>query len=391
MDNFIFQNPTKIIFGKNTVLRIGKEALKYGKKALFVYGKGSIKKNGVYDKVIESFKKNGISWVEHSGVKPNPVLSHVKKGIELFKREKCDIIIAAGGGSVIDEAKAISCGVFYDGDVWDFYVGKSRINKSVPLLTVLTIPATGSEANGGSVITNEETLQKYSAHSYYLFPKVSILDPEVTFTLPKEQTAYGCVDAILHVSEGFFTTTDHDCIITDNYVFAVIKSLIESTRRILLNPEDYNARASMMWSCTLALNGMEDLGYSGSEFVNHVIEHSLSAIYDIPHGLGLSIVFSGFLKYLYDKKNSNINKRIVKYGENIFGIFENDLNTSARKTVEKVEDFLRKELGLKTRLSENNIPESDLDKISDNALQLGKLWNWSYKKEDVIKILKYQI
>jgi len=384
MDNFSFSNYTRIVFGKNTVSKIGSYAKFYGKKALLVYGMGSIKKNGVFDTVVESLKKNGIDFVEYGGVKPNPVLSHVKKGIEVFKNEGCDFIIACGGGSVIDEAKAISAGVYYDGDLWDFFIKKAKIEKTVSLLVVLTLPATGSEANSGAVITNEETQQKYSIHSPFLFPKVSILDPSTTFTVPREQTAYGACDIMLHVLEGYFTTKDTDCIITDNYVYAIVKSVIKSTERILDNPNDYNARASFMWSATLALNGMEDLGYKDIEFVNHVIEHSLSAIYDIPHGLGLSIVFIGFLKYLVEKDEF---KRICELGENIFQIKNDGTKENAIKVIETVDNWFRK-IGLRNRLSENNIFDSDFEKIANNSMGLGELWGWSYKKEDVLRILE---
>jgi len=384
MDNFIFSNYTKIVFGKNTVSKIGSYAKFYGKKALLVYGMGSIKKNGVFDTVVESLKKNGIDFVEYGGVKPNPVLSHVKKGVEVFKNEGCDFIIACGGGSVIDEAKTISAGVYYDGDLWDFFIKKARIEKTVSLLVVLTLPATGSEANSGAVITNEETQQKYSIHSPFLFPKLSILDPSTTFTVPREQTAYGACDIMLHVLEGYFTTKDTDCIITDNYVYAIVKSVIKSTERILNNPNDYNARASFMWSATLALNGMEDLGYKDVKFVNHVIEHSLSAIYDIPHGLGLSIVFIGFLKYLVEKDEF---KRICELGENIFQIKNDGTKENAIKVIETLDNWFRK-IGLKNRLSENNIFDSDFEKIANNSMGLGKLWGWSYKKEDVLRILE---
>lgn len=388
MDSFVFQNTTKIIFGKNTLPRIGRELSHYGKKALLVYGRQSIKKNGVYDKVVESLKKNNIDFIDHGGVKPNPVLSHVKEGIEKFKKEKCDVILACGGGSVIDEAKAIACGVKYDGDVWDFFIGKAKINDAVPICVVLTLPASGSEANGGCVITNEKTLQKYSAHSRHLFPKVSILDPSTTFSLPLEQTAYGCVDAMLHVLEGYFTTKDTDSIITDNYVYAIVKSVMESTRRIFKDPQDYNARSSMMWSCSLALNGMEDLGYSGTEFVNHIIEHALSAIYDIPHGLGLSIVFCGFLKKLHRERKY---ERISSLGKEIFKIGDDNEEIVSNKTIENIEAFFRTELHLKTRLTENSIYSKDFDKIVSNAMELGNLWGWSYKEKDVLEILELSL
>ncbi len=386
MENFIYSNPTKIIFGKNTISRIGKEVSRYGKKALFVYGQGNIKRNGVYDKVIESLKKNNIDFVEYSGVKPNPILSHVKKGVEIFKKEGCDIILACGGGSVIDEAKAIACGVYYEGDLWDFFTGKAQIKQAVPLCVVLTLPATGSEANSGAVITNEEAQQKYSIHSYHLFPKVSILDPATTFSLPLNQIAYGAVDAMLHVLEGYFTTSDRDSIITDNYVYAVVKTIINSTERIFKNLQDYNARASFMWACTLALNGQQYLGYKDVDFINHIIEHSLSAIYDIPHGLGLAIVFPGFLKYLINKKDI---ERILLFGENIFDIKNDGKIETALLVIEKVENWFNK-IGLKTRLSENNIFEKDFEKISKNAFELARLWESFLTEKDIIEILEYQ-
>lgn len=380
MESFTYFNPTRIIFGKNTVSKIGRNAFLYGKKALVVYGRESIKKNGVYDIVTKSLEENNIEYVEHSGVKPNPVLSHVKEGIKKFKDEKCDMIIAVGGGSVIDESKAISAGVMYSGDVWDFFIDKAKIEDTVPLLVVLTIPATGSESNSGCVITNEETKQKYSAHSPFLFPKLSILDPSTTFSLPKEQTAYGMVDVIAHVLEGYLTTKDKKCITTDNYVYAVIKSAIKSAKGIFENPDDYDYRASFMWSATLGLNNMQGVGYKGVEWVNHIIEHSLSALYDIPHGLGLSIVLSGYFKYLLKRNKTD---RIIELGKNIFFIEEPE------KIITEFEKLFR-DMGLKTRISENNIPESDFEKISENACELGNLWGWSYKKEDVIEILEYQ-
>lgn len=386
MDSFVFQNPTKIIFGRNTISKIGKETSIYGKKALLVYGMGSIKRNGVYDKVVESLKKYGIDFVEHSWVKPNPVLSHVKDGICKFKDNNCDVIVACGGGSVIDEAKAIAAGVRYNGDVWDFFIKKAKIESAAPLLTVVTLASTGSQANGGAVITNEKTLHKYSAHSYHLFPKVSILDPTTVSSLPKEQIVYGAVDAILHVLEGFFTTRDCDSVVTDNYVFAVVNSIINSTQRLLKDINDYNAGASFMWASTLALNGMEDLGYKETEFINHVIEHSLSAIYDIPHGLGLAIVFCGFLKYLIEKGEL---RRICEFGEKVFGFQNDGEKETATKIVKTLEDWFRG-MGIKTTLSENNIPPTEISKIVENSLGLAALWGASYNASDIRRILEYQ-
>lgn len=377
MENFVFSNPVKIIFGRDTISRIGKEASRYGRKALLVYGKNSIKNNGVYAKITESLSKNSIEWIEHSGVKPNPVISHVREGIKKARENSCDIIIAAGGGSVIDESKAIAAGLKYQGDVWDFFIGKAQINSALPLLTVLTIPATGSEMNSGFVVTNEETAQKYSSGSPFSFPKVSILDPETTFTLPKEQAAYGASDAAAHLLEGYLTTSDADSEITDNYVFAVFKTIIRSTERIMSNPLDYSARASMMWSAALALNGQQALGYKKISFPNHAIEHSLSAIYDIPHGLGLAIVIPAYMKNSKDK----IKERLEKLGREVFGV------KTAEDAVKSYEKWLSS-LGLNTRLSQNGISENDIEKLADNAMGLIKMWGMGLSKKEVMDILK---
>jgi len=381
MQNFTFYNPTKIIFGRDTISKIGKESYKYGKKALLVYGKGSIKNNGVYQQITESLNKSGIKWIEHSGVKPNPVLSHTLEGIKKARENNCDLIIAAGGGSVIDESKAIAAGIFYEGDIWDFFIGKARIQKSLPLITVLTIPATGSEMNNGFVITNEKTQEKFSAGSPFSFPKVSILDPKTTFTLPKEQTAYGACDAIVHLLEGFLTTQDNECEITDNLVFAIFRSIKNSTERILKEPQDYNARASMMWSATLALNGLQSLGYQKVEWPNHAIEHSLSAIYDIPHGLGLAIILPAYMRFI--AKNGN-NERINKLGKEIFS------TNTIDKSIEAFEKWLSS-IGLKTKLSEINIKENELNRIAKNSMGMIKLWGMNLSEKDVIEILKFAL
>jgi hypothetical protein len=377
MENFVFSNPVKIIFGKGAISKIGKESQKFGKKALLVYGKNSIKNNGVYDTIIESFKKNSIEWIEHPGVKPNPILSHTREGIEKARANNCELIVAAGGGSVIDESKAIAAGVNYKQDVWDFFIGKAQITESLPLLTVLTIPATGSEMNSGFVITNEETKQKYSAGSFFSFPKTSILDPQTTFTLPKEQTAYGASDAVAHLLEGYLTTKDQDCEITDNYVFSIFKTVKNSTERILSNPNDYNARASMMWAATLALNGMQSLGYKKVQWPNHAIEHSLSAIYDMPHGLGLAIILPAYMKYSKNK----IGERINKLGKEVF------LANSEDEAIVRYENWLRN-IGLKTKLSENSIFNKDFENIAENAMGLIKMWGMEINKKDVMAILK---
>lgn len=383
MQNFTFYNPVRIIFGKNTIPKVGQVVANFGKKILFVYGQQSIKKNGVYEKVVESLKKNSVDFWEHPGVKPNPVVSHTREGIKLAKEKNLDAILAVGGGSVLDESKAIAAGTKSNADVWDFFTGKAKITDALPLITVLTIPATGSEMNSGFVITNEDTQQKYSATSAKTFPKVSILDPETTMSLPKEQVAYGAVDALAHILEGYFTTKTTDCLITDEIVEGLARSIIESTNRIIKNPSDYNARASMMWSATLALNGLPVCGYANVEFINHAIEHSLSAIYDIAHGAGLAIVIPAYLKYSLKKGNY---ERIAKFSEKVLNISCNNKKETARKGIESLKNWF-KQTGAPINLEDVNVPSSEIPKIAENAMGSIKMWGMGYSKKTVEEIL----
>ena len=377
MQNFTFSNPTKIIFGKAVVAKLGPEAAKAGQIALFVYGGGSIKKNGVYDVIIAALAKEGVAVVEHPGVKPNPVLSHVRAGIKKARENECDLVVAAGGGSVIDEAKAIAAGVKYSGDVWDFFCGKAQVREALPLFTALTLPATGSEMNSGCVVTNEETAQKFAAQGAALFPVISVLDPETTMTLPRAQVANGAVDAIAHIIEGYFTTKDADNAVTDEVVHALARSIIASTERILKDPADYNARASMMWSATLALNGLATCGYGGMNFINHAIEHALSALYDIAHGAGLAIVMPAWFKHHLETAGP---ARLEKFGKAVFG------TKTAEETIQAFEDFFRK-TGAPVRLSEAKIPAADIPRIAENAMGLIRLWGMKHEQPEIEKIL----
>ena len=378
MQNFTFVNPTKIIFGKAVVAKLGPAAAAAGKKALLVYGGGSIKRNGVHDVLTGALRENGVEIVEHPGVKPNPVLSHVKAGIEKARSAGCDVVVAAGGGSVIDEAKSIAAGVKYGGDVWDFFCGKAEIREALPLFTALTLPATGSEMNAGCVVTNEATAQKFSAHGAALFPRVSALDPETTMTLPRAQVANGAVDSIAHIIEGYFTTTDLDAGVTDEIVHALARSVVASTLRILKDPSDYGARASMMWSATLALNGLPTCGYGGMNFINHAIEHALSAIYDIAHGAGLAIVMPAWFRHHLEKDGP---ERLEKFGRAVFGA------GSAQETIKAFEDFFRK-AGAPVRLKEAGIPEDAIPEIAANAMGLIRLWGMKHEQPEIEKILR---
>jgi alcohol dehydrogenase YqhD (iron-dependent ADH family) len=384
MENFIFHNPVKIIFGKDTIKEIGKEAAAHGKKALLVYGGGSIKKNGIYEKVVASLKENDLEFIEHSGVVPNPVLSHARAGIALAKAESIDMIIAVGGGSSIDESKIIAAGAKVDHDVWDFVIGKEKPVQALPLLVVLTLAATASEMNNGGVITNEETKEKFALMNEVLFPKVSILDPEATFTVPPNHTAYGAVDAISHIMEGYFNHTATFTVVQDNIMEGLIRSIMRCQEMLLLNPQDYNGRAGAMWSATLALNGLAPSGIGPAGFPVHMIEHSLSALYDIPHGAGLAIVIPAWLRY----NKADKAKRIARMARNCFTIEEPDYHKAAEKGIDYLEGWFKK-IGAPTSLEEVNIPDKDIPDIAENAHKLAQLWQMKdYSPEKIAAILK---
>ncbi|MEW6238161.1 MAG: iron-containing alcohol dehydrogenase [Candidatus Omnitrophota bacterium] len=384
MQNFTFWNPVKIIFGEGTIPQIGPETKKYGKKALFVYGKSSIKKNGVYDQAVQSLQAAGVEIVEFSGVKPNPVLSHLNEGIALAKGEQADVVVAVGGGSVLDESKAIAAGAKSDGDVWDFFLGKREVEDALPLLTILTLAATGSEMNCGAVVTNEETKQKFNVNSPCLFPKVSILDPTTTCTVPMNYTAYGAVDAIAHSIEGYFTSADSWTPIQDRYVEGLIASIMDSAGRLLKNPADYQGRASMMWAATLALNGLPLAGIGPCGFPNHAIEHSLSALYDIAHGAGLAIVIPGWMKYASQKNPA----KFAQFAQRVFHMAEDGSPTqTAAKGIEALKAWFKK-IGCPVSLADAHIPSTDIDIIADNATMLAKKWRLNdYTKETIANVL----
>lgn len=375
MKSFVFYNPTKIVFGKDKTKSIGNYLS--GKKCLLLYGQESIKKNGIYDRVVESLNKNGVMFVEKNGVKSNPVLSFVHEAIELARKEKVDAVLAVGGGSVIDTAKAVACGFHYQGDVWDYFTDKTKIGDALPLYVVLTLAATASEMNSGAVITNENTRQKFNINADSLSPKVSILDPVNTFTVPKNYTAYGCVDAIVHLLEGYFTQEETDSPIQDGFVETLVKTLQESTGKIMNRADDFDARADFMWAATLALNGLTTAGTGNHGFPNHMIGHSLSALYDIPHGASLSIVFPAWLTYHARQRSENIFPKIQKFGKAIFGAQDQ------QQTIESLKRFFNS-IGSPTRLSEVKIPASDVNQIAGNAVMLAQKWGLTQYTKDVI-------
>lgn len=385
MKSFEFYNPTKIVFGEGKTSEIGAFTAPMAKKVMLIYGKQSIKKNGIYDKVVKSLEEAGISFVECSGVKSNPVLSFVKKGIQLFRNENLDGIVAVGGGSVIDTAKAIAAGVYYEGDVWDFFLNKAKVEKAPPITVVLTLAATGSEMNSGGVITNESTLQKYNLHGELLFPKVSILDPVNTYTVPLNYSMYGAVDAIIHLLETYFNGRAEYTPIQDSLVEGLVKNIMEAAAGIIRKSDDYNSRAVMMWAASLALNGLTPSGAGAAGFPMHMIEHALSAIYDIPHGAGLSIVAPAWMRYAAEKDYS----KFAQFADKVFGIKNADEALAASQGIKALEDWFRS-IYVPVRLQDVNIPLDDIPKIAENARGLARRWGMKgeYKREIIENILK---
>lgn len=379
MNDFKYYNPTTIEFGKDKENEIGKHIQVAGyKKVLLVHGTGSIKKSGLYDRVVKSLNDNGIAFEELDGVVSNPLISRVNDGIKIAKENDIQAILAVGGGSVADSAKAIAAGAKYDGDVWDFFVHKAQITEALPVFTVVTLAATASEMNGNSVVMNDETKQKYSISSVLLNPVVSVINPELMHTVTKDYLAYSAVDIIAHSIEVYFTASVHPKF-NSRLVESIIKSVIETTEILLENPNDYDARAEFAWVSTQALNGLLPAGTAGGSFPNHMIEHSLSAIYNVAHGAGLSIVIPAWMKWY---KEQNIDQ-FTRFAHEVFGL------STAEQGIEKLESWFAK-IGSPTTLSDANIPRDGIEELASNAHTLAKVWGMGevYSKEIIIEILE---
>lgn len=382
MLNFKFQNKTKIIFGKDTESNVGKELKAFGKKVLLHYGGGSIKKYGLYDKIIANLKDHDIEFIELAGVEPNPKLSLVRQGIELCKKEDIDSILAIGGGSVIDSAKAIAVGAKYDGDVWDFFLAKASVKDTLPVGVVLTIPAAGSESSAGSVITNEEGQYKKAFGSPLIRPVFAILNPEITYTLPKYQTAAGIVDMLAHTMERYFTNEKH-VDLTDRLCEATMKSIIHNGRLVINNPNDYNSRAEIMWASTVAHNDFIATGRLG-DWASHNIEHELSGIYDITHGAGLAIIFPAWMKYVYKHDIA----RFLQFASRVWDVDENFASDEEiiLEAIRRMEVFF-KDIDMPITLSGANIPTDKLEEMARKATEFGAQGNFvKLDKDDVLKI-----
>lgn len=387
MKNFIYNIPTRILFGKNQIVNLGNEIKRYGNKVLFLYGKNSIKKSGLYDEVIKILKEENIEFVELGGVDPNPRIETVREGARLCREEGLDFILAVGGGSVIDCAKAIAGQAKYEGDIWqDIYVEQKTklLTEALPIGSILTLSATGSEMNGNSVISNMSENLKIGVGSDILRPKFSILDPTYTISVNKYQTAAGTVDIISHLFEQYFSP-DREGYLQARLMEGLLKTVIHYGKIAYENPEDYEARANVMWCSSLALNGMTTYGKISTDWATHQMEHELSAKYDITHGVGLGILTPYWLEYVLTEENVH---RYVECANYVFGIYgENDMDT-AKRFISAVRDYFSS-LGIPKTLSEIDIDDSKIEIMAKDATMNGTIGCMKeLNAEDVANILR---
>ncbi len=388
MLNFNFTQPTEILFGKGQMDHVGDAAKKHGAtKVLIVYGSERIKINGMFEKVTSSLRSAGLEHSEIGGIEPNPRLSSVNKGIEVAKRDKCDFILAVGGGSVIDAAKAISMGIKYDGDVWDFFLRKATPMDAVPVASILTLAATGSEMNSGTVVTNWETQDKLPAGSPLVLPKFSILDPENTYTVNEWQTASGTADIMSHILEQYFSPIGGTHI-QDRMCEAMLKTAMHYGPIAIKEPENYEARANLMWTGTLALNGLLSTGRYG-DWAVHMIEHAVSAIYDVTHGAGLALITPYWMEYTMTEKNV---EKYYNFAVNVMGVPANeDKIIAAKEGISKLRAFF-KAMGLPTKLSDFDIDDSRIEEMADKATKFGMIGQFrKLDRDDVLEIFKMMI
>lgn len=353
--NFIYDIPTKVYFGENQLLHLGEELKKYGNRVLLTYGGGSIKKNGLYDKVAQEIQKAGLTLFEFGGIEPNPRHTSINAAAEICKKEKIDVLLAVGGGSTIDATKAIGVASYYDGDSWDLVTQKAPITDCLPIITILTLAATGSEMNGTAVISNLETNDKKGIKSSKMLPKVSFLDPTNTYTVNDYQTACGAADILSHLFEIYFNQKE-EMYMLDSISESLMKTVLKYAPVALKEPTNYEARANLMWASSWALNGFVRCGKT-QEWSCHAMEHQLSAYYDITHGLGLAILTPRWMEYVLDETTVS---KFYQFGTNVFEIDKNLPQMEvAKKAIQRLSDFLFNQLGLNKTLSEINIDNSN--------------------------------
>lgn len=386
MENFVFHAPTEIYFGKGQIKHLSQVLSRYGKNVLLAYGSGSIKRIGLYDEVVTQLTDNGFTIYELNGIEPNPRIETVRRGVALCKEHQIDVILAVGGGSTIDCSKVVAAGTFYDGDTWDLVIDARKITDALPLVTVLTLAATGSEMNKGAVISNMSLNIKKGTHHASMMPRVSFLDPQYTYSVSKYQTASGIADIMSHTFENYFKVTKHAAL-QDHMSEAVLRTCIAYGRKAIDHPQDYDARANLMWASTWALNGLLGSGKAGA-WSNHPIEHELSAFYDITHGVGLAITTPRWMRHILSETTVD---QFAEYGVRVWDLDPaKDRFALAEEAISKTEEFFYQTLEIPSTLREVGITDkSKFDVMAEKAVAGGLEFAYvPLTKEDVKQILE---
>lgn len=369
MNDFTYQNTTKIYFGKDQLKNLGNELKKYGSRVLITYGGGSIKKMGLFDQVIQELNRSGLVYFEFGGIEPNPRVESVNKAIAYAREKKIDVLLPIGGGSTIDATKAIASGFYYEGDVWDLWTGKANFTQALPIVTILTLSATGTEMNAGGVISKLSTNEKYGMSNPIMLPKASFLNPENTFTVNKFQTAAGAADMMSHMIEQYFSLESME--LMDEITEGIMRTVIHNAPIAMDEPNNYEARANLMWASTWALNGLINRGKS-TGWSCHDMEHELSAFYDITHGLGLAILTPKWMHYVLSEENVY---RFKRFAIKVFGVEEKgDDMLTAKAGIQALADFFELELELPGTLTAINIDDKHIPEMARKAVDNDKIY-----------------
>ena len=370
MNNFVYNIPTKVYFGENQLGHLGQELAKFGKRVLLTYGGGSIKRSGLYDRVLDELRKANLEVYELSGIEPNPRIESVRKGVEICKQKDIDVLLAVGGGSTIDATKFMAAGACVEHDPWEFFGADAKpIERALPIVTILTLSATGSEMDTGGVISNLKTGDKLGRLAPALLPRVSFLDPTLTYTVNKYQTACGAADIMSHILEVYFNTQE-DLFMLDCFMEGMLKTVVKYAPIAIAEPENYEARANIMWTSSWAINGFIN-GGKRKAWSCHPMEHELSAVYDITHGLGLAILTPRWMKYCLDETTVD---KYVQYGVNVFGIDASlDKMEIAKRSIALTEEFLFEKLGLQRTFTEVGIKREDFAMMAQKACRYGDI------------------
>lgn len=380
MNGFTWYSPVKIFAGRGVLALAGREAAALGRRVLFVYGRGSLLRSGAHRALTASLKKAGLGIVEHPGVQPNPVVSHVGAGVAQARRRRCDVVLAAGGGSVMDEAKAIAAAFYHDGDPWDLLSGRAPVARALPVICAPTVPASGSETNSGFVITNEVLRAKREAHADACCPRAALLDPAAAAGLPRRVLGGSAVDILSHLLEGYLTAAAPRPAVTDELVHGLARAVVSSARAALRSRRG-DALLELMWEASLAANGLCVCGYRGHYYLAHALEHSLSALHGVPHGEGLAMILPAYLRAWTLKRSPG---RLGAFGRAVFGL--KGASAPAR-TAEALESLFG-ELGAPTRLGKAGIGRADLPALVQNALGNIEAWKIDCGREEAAAVLK---